>query len=163
MAAISNPTLPPKRGYIEKENPITKERYYERVNTSYLTETALITESQIFTVPEAKDQKFQVKLIGAGGAYANSTNGQDGEVIIKDIIIDKDKTVQISIGIIGVNNSNGGTTSFGEYFCALGGLSGYEKSPETTIHNENYGKGGTVNTSPSNGVCIITYQKPIIY
>lgn len=163
MAAISKPLLPPKRGYIEKENPITKERYYERANASYSTETLVITESQVFTFPEAREQKFQVELIGAGGAYKNYINGQDGEVIIKDIIVDKDETVQISIGSVGVNNSNGGTTSFGEYFCAIGGLSGYEKSSETLIHNENYGKGGTMNTLPTNGACIITYQKPIIY
>lgn len=168
MSAISKPLLPPKKGYVEVEvlvsnedGSITKERKYKKVDTYYSTETLIIKESQVFTVPEAKGQRFQVELIGAGGAYKNSINGSDGETIIRELVVNKGETIDISIGVVGVNNSNGGTTSFGNYFCAIGGASGQEGSSETIIHNENYGKGGTIDTKPTNGVCIITYQAPL--
>lgn len=159
--AINKPKLPPKIGYVEKENAETGNRYYEKVTTlsGYSTETITISKSEKFTIPKSKDQLFQIELIGGGASYDGFKNGSNGKIEAKELALNEGEEVYISIGQAGKDGSNGGTTSFGEYFSAIGGSSELDSSAESI--NDIYGKGGTEDNSATDGVCIVTYLAPV--
>ena len=166
---ISKPTIPNKKGYAIKEDPITKEQYYEKIPYGYSKEVIEISNSRYFTIPEAKNNLFTIKLVGGGASYKNTVNGANGDIIIKDLTLNTGDMVYINIGMAGEMEGNGGTTSFGTYFNSLGGVNtgidenlNNDNEDVDIEHDEyNYGNGGTIDREPQNGVCIITYEKPI--
>lgn len=86
--------------------------------------TEYITESKRWTVPKAKDQKFDVRIFGGGGGCWRGDDGGGGGWMNNDILtIQNGENVMISIGDgVSWNSSDtGGTTSFGSYLSANGG------------------------------------------
>lgn len=108
--------------------------------------TNIFTSDTIFTVPYSINQQFSVRIFGGGGkggvdSYGNertiSAGGGGGGGFMNNSILNINKGENISITIgkgATVNNSTGGTTSFGTYLSALGGDSG---------NNLNGGNGGS--------------------
>ena len=85
--------------------------------------TEYITENKLWTVPKAKDQKFDVRIFGAGGG-SRKYNGAGGGWMNNDILVlTKGESIQINIGgVAGWNSWNtGGSSSFGGYLSANGG------------------------------------------
>jgi len=120
--------------------------------------TELITESKEFIVPKAKNQQFSVRLFGGGAGGPATPNlssffpsiatkpnifylgGASGNMNYGQFNIKRGNTVNIIIGVGGVNGGAGATTSFGNYLSATGG------SPVDFV-NRNGGNGG-VGTPP---------------
>lgn len=118
----------------------------------YMFTRDVITSDDSWTAPEAKDQSFEVKVWGGGGAGSCSSfdnpiqgaGGGSGYMNTGSFTINAGQTVDVRIGKGGVGCSgvtatafssatigeSGGTTTFGNYIYASGGLGG------------NYNKGG---------------------
>lgn len=106
----------------------------------------VITENQVWKAPGAKDQKFEVKLWGGGGAGSCSSfdnvvsgaGGGSGYMNCKTFEIPENEEVSVTIGKGGIGCSgvtatdfvngyigeSGGTTMFGRYMSAAGGCGG---------------------------------------
>ena len=108
----------------------------------------IITSDRDWIAPQARNQTFQVTLYGGGGSgscdgnYANfvaGAGGGSGEMVFKELNIPQDTRVSITIGRGGeglidsdqvsdyinhIVGKSGGTTYFGNMFCANGGLGG---------------------------------------
>lgn len=109
----------------------------------------IITSTQDWTAPEARNQEFEVSVWGAGGSGSMDANyftlvggagGGAGEMKTETFIINQHERVHVEIGKGGIGISepsdllidyighmtgkSGGTTSFGNYICANGGLGG---------------------------------------
>lgn len=116
----------------------------------YVSREEIITESKHWTVPEAKDQSFEVTIYGGGGSgsietfngnisgagggsgYVTTATltlevGEDIEIIIADGGEGASGTTAESIDGLTIGNS-GGTTFFGKYLFAAGGLGGFAGS-----------------------------------
>lgn len=116
---------------------------------NYIKHEETITSDRDWTAPTARDQKFEVILYGGGGSgscdgnYFSSIGGAgggSGEMKTGEFIINAGTRVDISIGSggQGIHNGttrcndfidyivgkSGGTTTFGTYLCANGGLGG---------------------------------------
>lgn len=158
--AITKPLLPPKRGYVEREDQ-DGNRYYYLVET--YTKTEIIDISKKFIVPESKDQLFEVTVVGAGSGYnsvlGKSSNGEISSITLK---LDINDIIDVSIGLAGTSDKSGGTTSFGTYIQANGGSSNnIIKNNAYTIDGILYGVGATEISDAKNGVCVIRYQAPL--
>ena len=142
----------------------------------------LIVEDQEWTAPTCRDQEFEVTAYGGGGSgsagtsiYGNTITGAgggSGEMKRAKFIINAGTNVPCIIGAggKGVKNAtgvsdytgyaigrSGGTTCFGNYLCANGGLGGFFNRGGIGAHNGGnaggnaegnfygYGKTGTVN------------------
>lgn len=116
---------------------------------NWIGKEEIITSDQEWIVPEAKDQLFQVTLYGAGGSgscdgnyfnHVGGAGGGSGEMKFQEINIPQSTRIDIRIGKggEGVSNSDwcddyidriigqsGGTSFFGNYMCANGGLGGF--------------------------------------
>ncbi len=93
---------------------------------SWELKTELITNSQQFIVPKAKDQQFSVRIFGGGGGGSNQLYwmifpGGSGNMNFAQLKLNKSDIVPVIIGAAGRNNEAGGTTSFGTYLSATGG------------------------------------------
>ena len=87
--------------------------------------TNIITVNRNWTVPKAKDQKFDIRIFGGGG-YVDDRNMGAGSGWMNNAILTlpKNQSINITIGKSGMNlnrNNSGGTTSFGSYLSAVGG------------------------------------------
>ena len=115
---------------------------------NWIGKEEIITSDTEWIAPEARNQKFQVTLYGAGGSgscdgnyfnHVGGAGGGSGEMTFKEITLNQGTRVSITIGQggKGVHDSNwvsdyidrivgqsGGTTFFGNYACANGGLGG---------------------------------------
>ena len=163
MKHITKPLLPPKRGYVEREDD-SGNRYYYPVYSGYIEKEVVITDSQSFHIPIVKDQIFDLILIGGGGGYALNTVGGSGQESNLQVVLEPDTEVEVSVGCGG--SVNGGTTSFGIYAQAIGGLAGGgDNSIGSGGYEHNgkvYGSGGSAdNAIGGDGLCIIRYQVPV--
>lgn len=114
---------------------------------NWIGKEEIITKSQDWSVPEAKDQYFQVTVYGAGGSGSCDGNffstvggagGGSGEMKYGEFTLNKDDRISITIGEGGkgiaggdtadyinyIVGKSGGTTFFGNYISANGGLGG---------------------------------------
>lgn len=159
--------LPPKPGYIERVNPTTGEHYYHKVGLlkGYSHETVIINRSQFYELPrDVKHASITVTCIGAGGAMSTGVNGACGEIVTKRIHINKylGRSINVIIGSAGSNGASGEPTTFGDFVCANGGMSGmkYETSGYT-VDGVTYGLGETADHKATDGLCIIEYDMPL--
>ena len=96
---------------------------------SYALKTIMFTSNNSFEVPEAKDQKFDVRIFGGGGGGCTYYGGGGGGWMNNDsFVLNKGDVIPITIGTGGVSATNimssfnnGGTTAFGTYLSANGG------------------------------------------
>lgn len=89
--------------------------------------TEIITEDKLWTVPKAKNQSFSVRIFGGGGCGGSTGSGGGGWMNNSILDLTAGEVIDIKIGPGGMNNYNsytGGTTLFGRYLSALGGMSG---------------------------------------
>ena len=113
----------------------------------YIHETIYITESQTWRAPKTENQAFEVTIYGAGGSGSldsfdgvlSGAGGGSGFKATANLTIPENEEVEIIIGDGGKGKSGitatelsgrgigktGGTTFFGKYLYAVGGLGGY--------------------------------------
>lgn len=116
-----------------------KQNYTLIVNT--------IIENGFFSVPEARDQLFSVRLFGGGGG-GGYAGGGGGWMNNADLELEQGQAIAITIGAGGISNAyalnsggtSGGTTSFGGYLSANGGTAATKSS---YTYNGNGGSGGS--------------------
>ena len=160
---ITKAQLPPRKGYVERVNPMTGEHYYHKVYTKVgiVHRKIIIDKSQEFTHP-SRSTNLIITIIGAGGSIGSGINGSTGETISKKLYIENNKKYQISIGQAGSNGTSGGPTSFGDLLIALGGQSGTPSdSKPLIVDGIEYGLGETKNHPATQGICIIEYDEVI--
>lgn len=159
--------LPPKPGYIERVNPTTGEHFYHKVGLlkGYSHETVIINRSQSYELPrDVKHASITVTCVGAGGSRSTGIDGACGEIVTKRVHINKylGKSVNIIIGSAGSDGASGEPTSFGEFVCANGGMSGTEcRNSGYTVDGTIYGLGESSDHKATDGICIIEYDLPM--
>ena len=146
--------LPPRKGYIEDQDPVTGERFYRKQYSvvGYSKKKYIITNSQPFEIKKAKNQRFTVTLLAGGSIKSSDIEGLNAEVVSSKLFLMQNSRVQIVIG--GPNEP----TSFGEHLCA------YERSESAkglTIDGLVYGQGETKDHAATHGICIIEYEEPV--
>ena len=124
-------------------------------------EIRFFLENDVFIAP--KKGTYRVRLWGAGasGSYwhksseANpfrASSGSSGGFAMKKIDLDKNQAVQVTVGK-GLPNQSGGTSSFGAFVSATGGII-------NNVFNVGYfegsgnGVGGDINKNGLNGFCV---------
>ena len=92
-----------------------------KVSKSLRTET--ITFNTNWTVPNAINNAFDVRIFGGGGRGASSGGGGGGWMNNATLTLTPGDNISITIGAGGNNefHRTGGTTSFGTYLSANGG------------------------------------------
>ena len=113
----------------------------------YIEEQVIITKSETWRAPKAENQEFEVTIYGGGGSgsmdsfdgVVSGAGGGSGFMVKATLTIPADEEVEITIGEGGQGKSGttatelsertigqtGGTTFFGKYLFAAGGLGGY--------------------------------------
>ena len=94
-------------------------------SSKYELKTEIYEVDKLWVVPKAKNQKFSVRIFGGGGgSNLGSGGGGGGFMNNGDLTLSQGSTVQITIGLGGLNgqdSTTGGITSFGTYLSANGG------------------------------------------
>lgn len=110
-----------------------------------------------YKVPKAKDQKFQVRLVGGGGygygAYGPGGGGGGGGEMNNAILTLKEgESIRIYVGRGGtsLSQSSGGSTTFGSYLSANGGQGAYQSNGY--VHGGNGGSGGGSSIAEDGGI-----------
>lgn len=158
---ISKAELEPKYGYVEDIDN-DGNHYLKKIETpvGYKDEEIVITTSQPVKLSKAKDNKYNVILVSGGNGIDSVTGVSTcGTIEESELEIDEDIEVFVTIGSAGTTDTNGGTTSFGSYFCAMS--SNDNNSTGLTIGGYVYGRGQTPDNEATDGVCIIKYQTPV--
>ena len=116
---------------------------------SWVQREEIITSTQDWTAPACRNQEFEVTVWGAGGSgsmdgnYFNTIGGAGGgagEMKSGNFVINQHERIHVEIGQGGqgisessdrlidyighMTGKSGGTTSFGNFLCANGGLGG---------------------------------------
>ena len=146
--------LPPRKGYIEDQDPITGERYYrkQRSIVGYTSRKVVITNSQTFKAPGSKAHRYKITII-AGGAGSQLDNVALNAVpVVSSIFIEKCTRTTITVGQPGEPTSFGNMLASYEYD---------EKSKGLTVDGITYGLGETKDHPATQGICIIEYEEPI--
>ena len=146
--------LPPRKGYIEDQDPITGERYYrkQRSIVGYTMRKIVVTNSQTFKAPGSKNHRYKVTLIAGGAGPQFDNTVLNAVAITTSIFIEKYTRTAIIIG------QPGEPTSFGDKLAA------YEydsNSKGLTVDGITYGLGETKDHPATQGICIIEYEEPI--
>lgn len=146
--------LPPRKGYIEDQDPITGERYYKKIKqlTGLCRKRIIISSSQNFRVPKANNQKFIITLLAGGEKLSSYIEGSNSKIISGSIFLGRYSKVPITIG------QPGEPTSFGDKLAAY---EYDEKSKGLTVDGITYGLGETKDHPATQGICIIEYDEPI--
>lgn len=151
---IHDAKLPPRKGYIEDQDPTTGERYYrkQRSIAGYTTRKVVITNSQTFKAPGSRAHRYKVTLIAGGASSQLNDTVFNAVPVTRSIFIEKYMKTNIIIG------QPGEPTSFGDIFAAY---EYDEKSKGLTIDGITYGLGETKDHPATQGICIIEYEEPI--
>ena len=146
--------LPPRKGYIEDQDPATGERYYRKQRSAigYAKRKVIITASQVFKAPGSKNHNYKITLAAGGGSINLDSSGFNSKVISRQIFIEKYTMTDITIG------QPGEPTSFGDVLAAY---EYDEKSKGLTVDGITYGLGETKDHPATQGICIIEYEEPI--
>lgn len=107
-----------------------------------------ILQSTVFSAPVSG--MYDVTVIGGG----SGNNGLNGDINNTTIELNKNDQVELTIGL-GGNSAGGcgGTTSFGNYVAATGGVSNIS----TANKNSSFGMGGKENQEGNDGIILINY------
>lgn len=146
--------LPPRKGYIEDQDPITGERYYrkQRSIVGYIKRKVVITTSQAFKAPGSKNHNYKITLAAGGDSINLGSSGFNSKIISRQIFIEKYTSTNIIIG------QPGEPTSFGDKLAVYE----YDKNSKgLTIDGITYGLGETKDHPATQGICIIEYEEPI--
>ena len=156
---ITSSKLKPLKGYRVKCDS-EGVHYYESIEKKFVSNNIVIKESENWIVPNSRNNRFKITLVGGGGAF-NIIDGQAGSIHNIDIILNAGDEIQISIGKAGTTGS-GGTTSFGTYAQAIGGAAGaFDGNDGYDYMNTLYGRGASETSSATDGICIIEYIDPV--
>lgn len=99
------------------------------MNLSY----RFIFESENWVAPKAVNQEFFVVAVGGGGGGGTVSNGDavglpggggGGYIKMASVIVPEGENITITCGAGGVDCTDGGSTSFGDYLIAEGGKAG---------------------------------------
>ena len=155
--------LPPKRGYVERVNPITREHYYHRTykKVGCKKQRIVINTSGQFMCPN-RATNFSITLVGGGSSSYSDFSSGNGKIITKNINLEPYHLYNITIGKAGVDGHAGEPTSFGDYLVALGGQPGDPENTEPFSEDGLlYGMGETADHPATDGICIIEYDEVI--
>ena len=109
-----------------------------------------LLESQTYTAPtNAVNNTIKVTLVVGKGSDNSTSSGESGEVVTQSLSITPGESINVYIGDEGVDGGNGGTSSFGTYMIANGGLSADNKIDESVEYNSD--------SSATNGYAIVNY------
>mgnify|MGYP007080087574 FL=1 len=121
----------------------------------YALKTEIYTSNKEWTVPEAKNNEFSIKLFGGGGsgAYKHQDNiyagGGSGDFNNAILNLSQGSVITITIGTGGLkpsstynNGNDGGSSFFGSYLSANGGKCGTGNSYLWSNDHTYYVKGG---------------------
>ena len=88
--------------------------------------TEVITDNRLYTVPSTiKNYNIRVRLFGGGGGgYSGGGGGGSGYMNYAVLELAPGSQVQINIGDGGRQGATGGTSTFGGYLSAAGGIGG---------------------------------------
>ena len=121
-------------------------------NTKYIDNTAefnsgkippLVGQTTLFVVPtNLVTNTLLVTLSGAKGADNDTDTGSYGELITEEVTVTPGETIPIYIGEEGTDGNNGGSSSFGTYMVANGGLSADNATDQTENSNDNPSESG---------------------
>ena len=116
-----------------------------------LNTSILLTTSQLYSAPtNAINNTIEVTLVGGKGSDNEITVGESGETITNSITINPGESIPVYIGAEGIDGSNGGTSSFGQYMYASGG---------NAAGSVEYNKSENNQSISTNGYAIISYLK----
>lgn len=132
---------------------IIARRKYTKINYNYVTNiiyptsaSSTLVATSLYSAPtNAVNNTLYVTAVGGSGASNETSDGAAGEMVAQEVVIEPGETIPINIGEEGSNGSNGGTTTFGTYLSAEGGLSA------DNIGNEE------IETGSGSGYVIIDY------
>ena len=86
--------------------------------------TKIITANEVFVVPKAYNNQFDVRIFGGGGGGGSYVGGGGGWMNNATLTLQNGTSVVVTIGAGGTSGSSGSTTTFGTYLSANGGGSG---------------------------------------
>ena len=106
--------------------------------------SSFVPMSMSYTVPSnLANNTLLVTLSGAKGSDSDTDSGSYGEIVTSEVTVTPGETIPIYIGTEGTDGNNGGSSSFGTYLVANGGLSADNKIlAENEEENDNTGGAG---------------------
>ncbi len=109
-------------------------------------------KSGTFTAPF--DGLYRVRVWGGGGGSDYEVGGGGGGFALKTVELKKGDTVSVTVGLGGLYNQAGGTSSFGTHCSATGGASSSNGTNNTTNNAGGQGVGGDFNASGGTAISV---------
>ena len=105
--------------------------------------SSFVPMSMSYTVPtNLANNQITVALSGAKGSDNETSSGSNGELVVETLSVQPGETIPIYIGEEGTDGNNGGSSSFGTYLVANGGLSADNATDQTENSNDNPSESG---------------------